>query len=151
MYPLLALAGLKAGSSLLGSLMNNINSGINAHLNRQQQWEMFQQSQAQQLLMQDKNIQNQLQMQQNSIQNQLQMQQNAFNQQNYLASNAVQLKMQDLEKAGINPLLASSSNAFSTGGSGSNVVNNQTTNKGNQPSNGQYPKVVNAKKLYILK
>lgn len=141
MLPLLA-GGLlaKAGSSLLGGLMNNINSGVNAHLNREQDWKKFQAQQAQQL-----------QMQQNQFAQDLQMQQNQFEQQKFMASNAVQMKMQDMEKAGINPLLASANNAFSSGGSGPAPVNSQATNKGNQPSNGQMPKVVNAKKLYILK
>lgn len=134
MLPLAIGMGAKAA----GGLINTIAGSIGAHHDRVQRDEHFKKALAQQLEMQG-----------NQFAHNAQMQQNQFNQQKFMASNAIQLRMGDMAAAGINPLLAAGNANFSSGGS--NTVQHQPTGPSKEPSRGAFPKVVNAKKLYILK
>lgn len=153
-----AIGGAISGIGKLGNTANNIASTVlnDKHFyDKLAQNEKIQQIQNQfSQQMQNNQINAGLALQQNQINNQQDMLKQQLQQQLYLATNAAQLKMSDLAKAGINPLLASGNTAFASGGptsGNSGIGNSQRGNTGNQPKRGYSKEIINAKKLFIIK
>ena len=156
----LPLAALGAGLALggigksviqtgLNSLGHFINGASNLHWHKQQS--EFDQQQQWETMDKQAAINSAFQAQQHNYNMTQQQQAQEF--QKYLASNSAQLKMQDYAKAGINPLLSSAGNSFSSGGSAP-VVNPQNVNSngGTKPGKGAGASTkINAKKLFIFK
>ena len=144
---------------MLGGLANSISSGIIAGQNR----DLAQQLQQNQQGFQSE--QNQLNRDFTASQNQLnrdfaaQQQLKNFQFAHYMNSNNAQMRMKDLQAAGINPMLASASNSFvSGGGSGSGTASSKSFEKkndqitaGNQPSRGQKKEKITAKNVFVIR
>lgn len=157
----LPLAALGAGLALGGIGKSVINTGLQSlghfingasdlHWHKQQS--EFDQQQAWETMDKQAAINSAFQAQQHNYNMTQQQQAQEF--QKYMHSNSAQLKMQDLAKAGINPILSSANNAFSSGGSGPAPVNPQNigSNAGAKPGKGQGSATkINAKKLFIFK
>lgn len=158
----LPLAALAAGAALGGvgksvldtglkSLGHFINGASNLYWHKQQS--EFDQSQQWETMDKQAAINSAFQAQQHNYNMTQQQQAQEF--QKYMHSNSAQLKMQDLQKAGINPILSSANNAFSSGGSGPAPVQNPQnvqSNGGGKPGKGSGSATkINASKLFIFK
>lgn len=155
--PLAALgAGFAAGNvagGLVGQLTKNLGHFINgaSDLHWHKQQSEFDQAQQWETMDKQAAINSAYQAQQHNYNMTQQQQAQEF--QKYLASNSAQLKMQDYQKAGINPI-AAAQGAFSTGGSGATVNNPQNVadNAGAKPGKGKGSQTkINASKLFIFK
>lgn len=135
-------------AKLLGGLANSITSGIVAGQNRDLAQKLQQNQQD-------------FTSQQNQLNRDFAAQQQLKNQQfaHYMFSNSAQMRMKDLQAAGINPMLATGNSAFTAGGgSGSGSASPKSfekktdqTTSGNQPSRGQNKEKISAKNVFVIK